>query len=707
MTRPRESQTCKLLLAGVLLAVQLTEAPVARAQNEEETPGQTESKEKPEAEFRQEIVVTSTHPELPSAIEIPGSEIQAVSDQDLAEAMRRQDGLDAIRRGPVNLDPNVRGLVETEVGVFVDGTRTFAAGPARMDSDLSHVSPHMVERMQVVKGPYALAWGAGTLAAINLETYRPTFGTGGFNARGGVRYSDNASRTDTFGGIWGTGDSWRFNLLLNSRQGSDYEDGAGNQIPGNYESNESRLNFGFQPNKSMVIDFLIGYQEQSDIDYAGRILDASYFYTRSYGIDLTWNPANDNITEVFAQVYNNRKDHLMNNDEKPTAQPNPNRIPPFGIDVDLPTESNTAGARAHVSWGDGEWSWKAGADFYTVDQTATRSIARRDTGFVVFSDIVWPAAKIEDLGGYFQGVYRQDDFELGGTLRADLVDASAGEVSNFFADNTRGALDQSETNVSVALSARWGLSDNWALTAGVGQAVRTASVLERYSDRFPSAKFQVAAEFMGDPGIEPETGRQLDIGLQYVASRLTFTINGFYRVIDDYITVMPDPDLPRRLPLSPPVVFRYITGDEAEVVGGEFQLTHAVSDWVSWRAGISYLDGEDTFFNEPLFGLPPPSARLGVRFGPPNERYWLDLGGLLVDAQDDVAASRLEQPSAGYGVVDLMGGYQIGNGLNLRLGVENVGDKRYVNHLNSLNPFTRDRIPEMGRNIVVAIEYRP
>ena len=58
--------------------------------------------------------------------------------------------------------------------------------------------------------------------------------------------------------------------------------------------------------------------------------------------------------------------------------------------------------------------------------------------------------------------------------------------------------------------------------------VRTANVLERHSDRFPSTKFQVAAEFMGTPGIEfehlnslnpftreriPELGRNVFVGL--------------------------------------------------------------------------------------------------------------------------------------------------------------------------------------------------
>ena len=85
-----------------------------------------------------------------------------------------------------------------------------------------------------------------------------------------------------------------------------------------------------------------GYQEQSDIDYPGRLLDATYFYARSHVFELTWN-GEGAVSEVYGQLYANHKDHLMNNDEKPTARDMPGRIPPFALEVALPTESNTQG----------------------------------------------------------------------------------------------------------------------------------------------------------------------------------------------------------------------------------------------------------------------------------------------------------------------------------------------------------------------------
>ena len=92
-------------------------------------------------------------------------------------------------------------------------------------------------------------------------------------------------------------------------------------------------------------------------------------------------------------------------------------------------------------------------------------------------------------------------------------------------------------------------------------------MLERYSDRFPAVKFQTAAEFLGNPNLVPEKSREFNAGLVSVPGWSVAEIDIVHRVIDDYITVTPDADLPKRLPLSPPVVFRYTQGGQARFIG--------------------------------------------------------------------------------------------------------------------------------------------
>ena len=288
----------------------------------------------------------------------------------------------------------------------------------------------------------------------------------------------------------------------------------------------------------------------------------------------------------------------------------------------------------------------------------------------------------------------------------DLVQAAAGEVSDFFDANTQGQRKSDETNVGAAVDAKLLLAESWALTAGLGRAVRTATVLERYSDRFPSSKFQIAAEFMGSPELDPEESLEFNLGSEVQFKTTRLDVDFFYRTIHNYITVEADPSLPKRLPLSPPTVFRYINGNEARFYGTEVSLLQELGPVASVNGFFSYLWGEDDFFKEPVLGLSPIQGQLVLELHSPDRRYGVSLSATAVDNQSRVAAARFEQPTAGYAFFDLRGRATLPASWKLRAGVENLGNRAYSNHLNSPNPFTRQRIPEMGRNIYVGLEYR-
>ena len=351
--------------------------------------------------------------------------------------------------------------------------------------------------------------------------------------------------------------------------------------------------------------------------------------------------------------------------------------------------------------GDAEWSF--GADYYNVEQTASRTISRRSNGFVLFQDIVWPDAEIEDLGGWGQVVWGGDRYRVGATLRFDGVEASAQNLSPFFLANTSGSPNQSESHFSAAISSTIDAGEHWSLSVGAGRAMRTATVLERYSDRFPSTKFQLAAEFMGNPELDPEQSLELNVGGRGAYGDLLVEIEAFYRVIDDYITVVPDPALGKRLPLSPPVVFRYVNGSEATFYGGELLLRQRVNDLVSWRGSLAYVRGEDEELNEPVLGVAPLNGEVGVRLHLLDSRLWIDLASRFADRQDRVATSRFEQETPGWAIYKLSAGFELPNGFELTAAVDNLTDRAYAEHLNSPNPFTRERISEMGRNVRVGL----
>jgi iron complex outermembrane receptor protein len=657
--------------------------------------------------FEQQVVVTAQMPEVSLETIVPGQQLERTAAQDVAGYLRNEPGVGAVRRGSINLEPTVRGLYEAQMGVFVDGTRTFAAGPARMDSEISHVSPHMLQSVEVVKGPYALTQGSGTLSSLRAQTFRPAFSGNRFvlHGRGSFDFVGNGTAPDAFGGVWGATNRVRFTLFHNTRIGHDYTDGNGVTVPGDYQSYDTRWDFGVQPKPNLRLEYEGGYQDQQGLDYPGRILDATYFRTPSHSAEVTWRPSGSAITEVFGQVYTNRKHHRMNNDKKPTAQPDPNRFPPFGLRIDLPATSFTTGGSGYVSWRYGAWEGKVGADVYRLAQNATRSIYRRDTGMLLFEDIVWPDAKLTNGGGYGQVVYQRGRTRMGGTLRVDAFRARAGEVSDFFLEHTTGSLDYAQSAMSGALNATFVVQPRWTLTLGMGRAVRAPDTLERYSDRFPAAQFQVAAEFLGNPQLKAEKSLEFNAGSVLQFSRTTVRGDVFYRTIDHYITVMPDPTVPKRLPLSPPVVYRYINGKSANFTGFEASTNSQLGAYAAVRANWSYLWAEDTTFNEPAFGIAPFQQRYALEVHGADQNDWVEAGVTITAAQNRVAVARLEQPTDGWATLDVRGGFGLPRGLLLRAGVENLTNKAYAEHLNALNPFTGERILERGRSGYVGLEY--
>ena len=205
----------------------------------------------------------------------------------------------------------------------------------------------------------------------------------------------------------------------------------------------------------------------------------------------------------------------------------------------------------------------AGFDHFTLEQDAQRFIDRASNRKLIFSDSVWAGTSLRNTGLYAQGTR---DFRRGGVfaaVRFDVERSDAGRPSKFFLANSGSGLRVSRTNPSYSVAARHELTGGLTVAGGIGRVVRPPNASERYSDRFPSTRFQVAAEFMGNSLIRPEASLQSDLSLQRKVGDFRFDAGGFVRSLSDYITVAADLSLPKRLPLSLPTVFRYVNGESA------------------------------------------------------------------------------------------------------------------------------------------------
>ncbi|MFW6157649.1 MAG: TonB-dependent receptor, partial [Balneolaceae bacterium] len=589
-------------------------------------------------------------------------------------------------------------LRETEIGTYLDGTRIFPAGPARMDSPLSHLDPAIIESIEVVKGPYALNWGAGNMSAIRVQTQPLHTLNTQFGGKVMSGYDSNFNTFEEAASVYGRSGKVGYLLSGTWRSGNDYRSGNGTDIPGEYLSREVRGKAAYATSSNSHLTLSLGYQNQEDIDYPGRLLDADYFDTYNASAGWEWNPQKDNLLQnIRAKVYLNDITHGMDNDDKPTAQPDPDRMPPFATDVQVDTKSKVYGGNlaATLSTGPG-WEWEIGSDIYSSYREAMRTIARRDNGQELSFNLIWPEATIINWGLYNRFSYSfSDRISATASLRLDLVSANADTIGEFFEQNVSTDLDSREGNLSASGTMNYRFSDNWTLGLGLGSVVRTADATERYSDRQPASKAQTSAEFVGNPTLEPERSTQADLWLDGSYEKISISLNGFVRHMDNYITLEAT-DLPKRQPMSPETVYQYINGS-ARFTGFDLSARYRIIDPLQIHSSFSYLWGEDTELEEPALGVSPLSGAVDLRYDFVAWPIFVESTVNYVGEQDRVATARGETPTDGYTLVDLLAGWSYKNTLTLQLGIKNLFDRQYVNHLNAKNPYTTSPIAEPGR----------
>lgn len=652
----------------------------------------------------QGIQVTALQPDLKRA-QLAQEDIQKANPRDSGELLRDVDGVDAVRRGPVGLDPVIRGLRETEVGTFLDGARIFPGGPARMDSPLSHLDPSAIKTIDVVKGPYALTWGAGTMSAVRVQTQQLTDLRKPFGGTISSGYDSNYQAVEEAASAYGNTGKLGYWIHGAWRNGNDYESGNGTSVPADFLSREIRGKLGYALTKNSYLDVSLGYQNQEDIDYPGRLLDADYFDTYNMAANWRWSPGSEKIETIEASIYRNTIDHGMDNDDKPTAQADPDRMPPFGLDIDVDARMYVTGGAFSTSFTTGSsWDWKIGADFYNTNRNAVRTIVRRDNDMEMFKDLMWPDATIRDGGVYTQLSHSfSDRLSAQGTLRLDFVSADADTASDFFRKNVSTDLHSSETNFSGSATISYIPFDNWTLGAGVGSVVRTADATERYSDRTPASKAQTSAEFMGDPSLNPERSTQADLWISTAYPKWDLSINAFIRQMDDYITIT-STTLPKRLPLSPETVFQYINGS-SRFWGFDASASYNLLTSLKLKGGLHYLWGKDQELNQPALGVSPFTVNTGLRYESSNLPFFAEGTVHFADNQNRVALLKGETTTNGYTTADLQVGATIRQQLSLQAGVKNITGAEYANHLNTKNPFSTQQIPEAGRIFFADVQF--
>jgi iron complex outermembrane receptor protein len=258
------------------------------------------------------------------------------------------------------------------------------------------------------------------------------------------------------------------------------------------------------------------------------------------------------------------------------------------------------------------------------------------------------------------------------------------------------------------------LGDSVRLNLGLGRKARSPSYQERFLWLPLTATAGLADgwNYIGDIGLRPETSLEVTAGVDWSGTGFRLSPEVFYRAVDDFIQGTPSTNevanryslmATGRLPLQYGNV-------DAELYGFDLGYEWRIAAPLVLRGTLSYVRGKRTDAPDNLYRIAPLTSFVELIYQ--AERYFLGVESVAASRQDDVAAYNAEQPSAGWGIVNLRAAYELNDTFTLGAGVENLSDTVYRDHLGGYNRVRESdiavgaRINGMGRNVYLRIDAR-
>ncbi len=639
---------------------------------------------------------------------------KVVQPKNVADLFNDFNGFSLIKRGNYAIDPSFRASQYEQLNIQFDGgTKAVHACPNRMDPITTHVIPEEIERIEVIKGPYTVRYGATFGGVINLVTQKPQSMENGFHGSVNSGYESNGNSIVSSVKLHQVTDTYDIVANAGYRDFGNYEDGDGTEIPSSFRSLDYGLRLGYNITDNQRVQAHWRQSFGRDVLHAGLPMDTNEDNSSIISLDYKISALEGVIKEINTKAYYSYVDHIMSNENRPS----------FMTTEALSTiDASTTGGKIELTIKPLEkWILYSGLDAMLIarDGGRTRVVKRNMMGEIlpepiVFQDKIWQDSYINDYGLFAENKYvLSNKTMLTAGVRYDLVVSDIQDPETDF-EALYSNLDQrEESNISGTVSMKHKISENTTLEVAYGRGVRSANMIERYINHFSVG--QDPYEYVGNPFLDAEVNNQFEIGIK---GKKTFTtgidalqyeLSGYYSVYENYIVPVIDPTLERKfMPNAlPQEVKRFVNLDEAYKTGFEANLGIDFAKYFDLNTSVSYVFTKNQDLDESLPLTPPLITRLGLGFE--KDIYWASMNYTITSKQDEIALSFGEQETAGYETLDVKFGVEPIEDLNIGFAVLNIFDETYNNHLNfsfvNQADFTRVPINDPGRNFSLFVQY--
>ncbi len=618
----------------------------------------------------------------------PKKPIQPVPATDGADYLQSIVGFSAIKNGGTNGDVTFRGMFGSRIKILTDGTENLGACPSRMDAPTSYIQPESYDQISVIKGPQTVQYAQTGSAATVIFERKP------------VRFNEDQhyqGQASTMLGSFGrldhnveaaVGDENKYIRLNANRSKSDsYKDGDGNTVPSAWERWNTDLALGWTPDEQTWLELTAGKSDGEAL-YAGRDMDGSQFARESLGLRFEKNNINDVIKKIEGQVNYNFNDHVMDNYSLREFKPGGMMSMPMATNV----ARKTLNARMAVTS-----EWDKLQLITGIDSQNNQHSKRNGNLMTAYQNK--PRIKdmeFQSIGGFGELSYEvSDNHKLVSGLRLDQVKVEAVESNQERKKTLPSAFLRFENQHPD--------HDDGKTYMGIGYVERMPDYWELFSPKSGN----------GHPNtfknIDTEKTLQLDIGYQHEHGNFSSWASAYAGVINDYIltTYLPTGNMG--------MLEAHSRNVDATVAGAEVGIGYQFTDAIQADLSAMYAWGKNTSDNTPLPQISPLEARVNLRYIQDN--YTLGAYWRLVDGQNRISEREgnivgydLKQ-SAGFGTLSLNGTYHVNDNMDLSVGVDNVLDRTYAEHLNKMGSSgfgfaANEQFNNIGRNYWARISMK-
>ena len=680
--------------------------------------------EQAEDNSRLEIVIV-TGVRLRDGLVLEASQVVQTG-PDNSDLMRMFPGGNRNANGPLTRISQYRGLFGAQNNVSIDGNSYSADCPNWMDTPLSSIPQSLTASVTLYRGLGSVDYiQEGLGGGIEIKSRRGGFSsdeswTGYGNAEAG--YGSNASSWNAavFAGVHNH-ENW-LDFAASLDRGDNYEFDGGVVAATEYDREQYRFGYGHRfADAELSVGAVINRTDASGTP--ALPMDMRFVDSEQYSLEGDTAAGPGRLSFSFSTL---SVDHVMDNF---TLRPPPlNKMgKPIYRESAPEGDTNTGKLFYELDFGQADLEFGFDGKWESHDQDITDP--SNDRFFIInFNDV-----KRDRAGLFATSTWEVGAWGLEAGLRYNQVRMDAGNVGGNLAimmgspmsiqqerlDELADAFNSSDRNKkdhqwSGVLKASRDLSKSTRLNFGLGRKVRSPSYQERYL-WLPSEATSGLADgrtYIGDINLKPEKSIEITMGLDWSSGAFKLTPELFYRDVNDFIQGVPSTNMTANmyaLMMSGKLPLQYANVD-AELYGFDMGYEWQIAQFWLLRGNLSYVRGKRTDLDDNLYRIAPLSSFLELIYV--RDRFFLSAGSVAAARQDKVAEYNDEQESAGWGIVNLRAGIELSDIFTLSMGVENLFDKVYQDHLGGYNRVRESDVPvgerlySKGRNFYLKINAK-